>query len=256
MSGNEENDFTKILTTTPPSTSSGRGVAVNRSSSWFTKKSEERLVTCPSCKGTGIKETTNELVALIPYSDERLQPRHTTLKITIALAITALIIGCLFFVFFPRHAGAVSHNMRIVSGEVYSDPKQTTFLILQDNITITNENYFPIVIDTLNISISISWTGGVNQEVGSTGRSNMEVPAHIDSMSVAFPIDTAEYPVDRLFRTCCYVFAGHYIWYRVTVNARYKLAFVGNYYFSSSDEQSMPVSCDYSQNSNISCHYS
>ena len=61
-----------------------------------------------------------------------------------------------------------SSAMRIVSGEVYSDPKYTTFLMLQDNITITNENYFPIVIDTLNISISISWTGGVNMEVSTS----------------------------------------------------------------------------------------
>ena len=56
----------------------------------------------------GANNTITPQVALIPYSDERLQPRHTTLKVTIALVITAIIIGCLFFVFFPRHAGAIS----------------------------------------------------------------------------------------------------------------------------------------------------
>ncbi|KAL5265150.1 hypothetical protein ACHWQZ_G006035 [Mnemiopsis leidyi] len=249
---NEENDFHKILTSTPPSTSSGLGI--NRTNSWF-KKDDNQLVTCPSCKGSGYKETTNELVALIPYSDERLQPRYTTLKITVALVITAIIIGCLFFVFFPRHAGAVSSGLEIISGNVYNDPQHATSLILQDNVTITNDNYFPIVIDTLNISLAISWVGGVQSEVGSIGRSRIDVPAHRDGMTIPYNITTYGYPIDRLFRTCCYVFAGHYIWYRVTINARYKLAFVGNYYFSSSDVKTIAVYCDYSLNKNITCHY-
>ena len=74
-----------------------------------------------NCKTYSITENHNLTlirpslqVALIPYSDERLQPRHTTLKITVALVITAIIIGCLFFVFFPRHAGAVSTGTVIV----------------------------------------------------------------------------------------------------------------------------------------------
>ena len=101
----------------------------------------------------------------------------------------------------------------------------------------------------------MSVTNIVIFQVGSIGRSKIEIPAHIDKMVIPFDIRTYDYPIDRLFRTCCYVFAGHYIWYRVTINARYKLAFVGNYYFSSSDVQTIPVYCDYSQNKNITCHY-
>ncbi|MEE6471940.1 hypothetical protein FKM82_009413 [Ascaphus truei] len=40
-------------------------------------------ITCPSCQGTGCipTEHVNELVALIPYSDQRLQPQRTSLQI-------------------------------------------------------------------------------------------------------------------------------------------------------------------------------
>uniref|UniRef100_A0A3Q4MYQ0 Transmembrane protein 106 N-terminal domain-containing protein n=2 Tax=Neolamprologus brichardi TaxID=32507 RepID=A0A3Q4MYQ0_NEOBR len=36
-------------------------------------------VTCPTCQGTGRipSEQVNELVALIPYNDQRLQPQRT-----------------------------------------------------------------------------------------------------------------------------------------------------------------------------------
>uniref|UniRef100_A0A3P9N443 Transmembrane protein 106 N-terminal domain-containing protein n=1 Tax=Poecilia reticulata TaxID=8081 RepID=A0A3P9N443_POERE len=36
-------------------------------------------ITCPTCQGTGRipSEQVNELVALIPYSDQRLQPQRT-----------------------------------------------------------------------------------------------------------------------------------------------------------------------------------
>ena len=53
----------------------------------------------------------------------------------------------------------------MISGDVFVYPQHTTSLILQDNVTITNDNYFPIVIDTLNISLAISWVGGVQSEV-------------------------------------------------------------------------------------------
>ena len=42
---------------------------------------------------------------------------------------------------------------------------------------------------------------------------------------------------------------------KVTINARYRLAFVGNYYFSSSDESVLPVASDHSQKANITYHY-
>ncbi|XP_008939818.1 PREDICTED: transmembrane protein 106C-like [Merops nubicus] len=36
-------------------------------------------ITCPTCQGTGCvpTEQVNELVALIPYSDQRLRPQRT-----------------------------------------------------------------------------------------------------------------------------------------------------------------------------------
>ena len=56
-------------------------------------------------------------------------------------------------------------GLEIASGDVYSDTTKPTILTLLDNVTVTNDNYFPIVIDTLNISLAISWVGGVQFEV-------------------------------------------------------------------------------------------
>lgn len=50
-------------------------------------------VTCPTCNGLGRmpKSSKNELVALVPYNDERLKPRRTKCFIFTGMVITALV---------------------------------------------------------------------------------------------------------------------------------------------------------------------
>merc|ERR1739848_218509 len=50
-------------------------------------------VTCRTCSGLGRvpKERTNELLVLVPYNDERLQPKRTKCIVTTSVIITIAI---------------------------------------------------------------------------------------------------------------------------------------------------------------------
>ncbi|XP_048466712.1 transmembrane protein 106B isoform X2 [Rhincodon typus] len=61
-------------------------------------------VTCPTCQGTGRipRDQENQLVALIPYSDQRLRPRRTKLYVTSSVVLCLLLSGLAVFFLFPR----------------------------------------------------------------------------------------------------------------------------------------------------------
>ncbi|KAG8545935.1 hypothetical protein GDO81_020097 [Engystomops pustulosus] len=61
-------------------------------------------VTCATCQGTGRipRGRENQLVALIPYSDQRLRPRRTKLYVTASVIVCLLLSGLAVFFLFPR----------------------------------------------------------------------------------------------------------------------------------------------------------
>ena len=61
--------------------------------------------TCPTCKGTGriAKEQEEELVALIPYNDQRLRPSRTKLYVIIAVIVCLVASGSTLFFILPRY---------------------------------------------------------------------------------------------------------------------------------------------------------
>ncbi|EAW93640.1 transmembrane protein 106B, isoform CRA_c [Homo sapiens] len=61
-------------------------------------------VTCPTCQGTGRipRGQENQLVALIPYSDQRLRPRRTKLYVMASVFVCLLLSGLAVFFLFPR----------------------------------------------------------------------------------------------------------------------------------------------------------
>ncbi|NWH52464.1 T106A protein, partial [Fregata magnificens] len=61
-------------------------------------------VNCPTCQGTGRipGEQEKQLVALIPYGDQRLKPRRTTLYVCLAVTICLLTTSLSIFFLFPR----------------------------------------------------------------------------------------------------------------------------------------------------------
>uniref|UniRef100_A0A8C0M5B5 NBR1 autophagy cargo receptor n=2 Tax=Canis lupus familiaris TaxID=9615 RepID=A0A8C0M5B5_CANLF len=62
------------------------------------------FVTCPTCQGSGEipQELEKQLVALIPYGDQRLKPRHTKLFVFLAVLICLVTSSLIVFFLFPR----------------------------------------------------------------------------------------------------------------------------------------------------------
>ncbi|XP_073091750.1 transmembrane protein 106A isoform X2 [Manis javanica] len=62
------------------------------------------FVTCPTCQGSGEipRELERQLVALIPYGDQRLKPRHTKLFVFLAVLVCLMTSSLIVFFLFPR----------------------------------------------------------------------------------------------------------------------------------------------------------
>uniref|UniRef100_A0A8C9CAX1 Transmembrane protein 106A-like n=1 Tax=Phocoena sinus TaxID=42100 RepID=A0A8C9CAX1_PHOSS len=62
------------------------------------------FVTCPTCRGSGEvpRELEKQLVALIPYGDQRLKPRHTKLSVFLAVLLCLVTSSLIVFFLFPR----------------------------------------------------------------------------------------------------------------------------------------------------------
>uniref|UniRef100_A0ABI7WY55 Transmembrane protein 106A n=1 Tax=Felis catus TaxID=9685 RepID=A0ABI7WY55_FELCA len=62
------------------------------------------FVTCPTCQGSGEipRELEKQLVALIPYGDQRLKPRHTKLFVFLAVLTCLVTSSLIIFFLFPR----------------------------------------------------------------------------------------------------------------------------------------------------------
>ncbi|KAG7246374.1 hypothetical protein CRUP_013311, partial [Coryphaenoides rupestris] len=74
-------------------------------------------ITCPTCQGTGRipSEQVNELVALIPYSDQRLQPQRTKLYVVLSTVVCLLASALVAFFLFPRSVVVVDDGIRSVT---------------------------------------------------------------------------------------------------------------------------------------------
>uniref|UniRef100_A0A3P9K062 Transmembrane protein 106 N-terminal domain-containing protein n=1 Tax=Oryzias latipes TaxID=8090 RepID=A0A3P9K062_ORYLA len=74
-------------------------------------------ITCPTCQGTGRipSEQVNELVALIPYSDQRLQPQRTKLYVGLSVLLCLLVSSLVAFFLFPRSVVVEDAGLRSVT---------------------------------------------------------------------------------------------------------------------------------------------
>ncbi|XP_043995062.1 transmembrane protein 106B-like isoform X3 [Gambusia affinis] len=73
-------------------------------------------VTCPTCQGTGRipRDKENQLVALIPYSDQRLRPRRTKLYVSASVVLCLLLSSLAVFFLFPRSIDVSSVGVKSV----------------------------------------------------------------------------------------------------------------------------------------------
>ncbi|XP_075708014.1 transmembrane protein 106C [Rhinoderma darwinii] len=141
-------------------------------------------ITCPSCQGTGCipTEQVNELVALIPYSDQRLQPQRTKLYVVLSVLLCLLICGFVVFFLFPRTVLVQDGGIRMV--QVWFDKENDIVnLAMTSTLQITNSNFYSISVDSL-----ISQVQYMNTVIGTQQQTNVSVIQSLSEKLVNFTV--------------------------------------------------------------------
>ncbi|XP_053115781.1 transmembrane protein 106B [Hemicordylus capensis] len=116
-------------------------------------------VTCPTCQGTGRipRGQENQLVALIPYSDQRLRPRRTKLYVTVSVTACLLLSGLAVFFLFPRTIDVEYIGVKSVYVN-YEAQKRMIYLNITNTLNITNNNYYSVEVQNITAQVQFSKT--------------------------------------------------------------------------------------------------
>ncbi|KAG2467958.1 transmembrane protein 106C-like [Polypterus senegalus] len=111
-------------------------------------------VTCPTCQGTGRipNGQVNELVALIPYSDHRLQPQRTKLYVVISVIMCLFASSLVAFFLFPRSILVEDDGTKVVV--VRFDKNHTkVFISMTSTLNVSNSNFFTVYVDSVTSQV-------------------------------------------------------------------------------------------------------
>ncbi|XP_007536903.1 transmembrane protein 106A isoform X4 [Erinaceus europaeus] len=110
------------------------------------------FVTCPTCQGSGEipQELEKQLVALIPYGDQRLKPRHTKLSVFLAVLLCLLTSSLIVFFLFPR---SVVVQPAGLNSSIVTFDEADIHLNITNILNISNSNYYPITVTQLTIEV-------------------------------------------------------------------------------------------------------
>uniref|UniRef100_A0A8C3GFH3 Transmembrane protein 106A n=1 Tax=Cairina moschata TaxID=8855 RepID=A0A8C3GFH3_CAIMO len=111
-------------------------------------------VNCPTCQGTGRipREQEEQLVALIPYGDQRLKPRRTKLYVCLAVTICLLMTSLSIFFLFPRSITVLPAGLNASS--ISFDVNTTSiYLNMTNMLNITNSNFYLVTAVQLHVEV-------------------------------------------------------------------------------------------------------
>ncbi|NWU87626.1 T106C protein, partial [Onychorhynchus coronatus] len=111
-------------------------------------------ITCPTCQGTGCipTEQVNELVALIPYSDQRLRPQRTKLYVLLSVLLCLLASGLVVFFLFPHSILVEDDGVKAV--QVWFDEKNSAVLLaVTGTLRIRNSNFYSVAVAGLSSQV-------------------------------------------------------------------------------------------------------
>jgi len=112
--------------------------------------------TCPTCHGSGriSKDHESDAVALIPYTDDRLNPSKTKQYVLLAVVVCFILSGlCLFFVL-PRST-SISDTRITNTSILITEDESTAFINVTHKFKVTNYNYFSVKV--INISVEATF---------------------------------------------------------------------------------------------------
>ncbi|XP_048882074.1 transmembrane protein 106Ba [Brienomyrus brachyistius] len=116
-------------------------------------------VTCPTCQGTGRipRGQENQLVALIPYSDQRLRPRRTKLYVTVSVSVCLLLSALAVFFLFPRTIDVTYVGVKSAL-VTYNQTRRTVYINITNMLNITNNNYYSVEVANITAQVQFSKT--------------------------------------------------------------------------------------------------
>lgn len=111
-------------------------------------------VNCPTCQGTGRipGEQEKQLVALVPYGDQRLKPRRTKLYICLAVTICLLTTSLSIFFLFPRSITVLPAGLN-ASSIGFNATTTSIYLNMTNVLNITNNNFYLVTVVQLDIEV-------------------------------------------------------------------------------------------------------
>ncbi|XP_021178994.2 transmembrane protein 106Ba isoform X2 [Fundulus heteroclitus] len=143
-------------------------------------------VTCPTCQGTGRipRGQENQLVALIPYSDQRLRPSRTKLYVTISVSLCLLLSGLAVFFLFPRSIDVTYVGVKSAYVS-YDQQQRIVYLTITNTLNITNNNYYAISVTNITAQVQFSKT-----VIGKTKFNNTTVIMPLDERQLDYTVPT------------------------------------------------------------------
>lgn len=111
-------------------------------------------ITCPTCQGTGRIPSgqVNELVALIPYSDQRLQPQRTKLYVVLSVVLCLLASSLVAFFLFPRAVIVVDDGIHSVTVR-FDHSNMRILMNLTSTLNLTNPNFFSVLVQSVTCQV-------------------------------------------------------------------------------------------------------
>ncbi|KAK9965659.1 hypothetical protein ABG768_004736 [Culter alburnus] len=97
---------------------------------------------------THTERQENQLVAVIPCSDQRLKPHHTKLYVCISVVVCLLICSLILFFLFPRSMDM--SPVELQSSMVYFTP-ETVKMVVTHEMNLTNQNFVSIKAENLSV---------------------------------------------------------------------------------------------------------
>ncbi|KAL4623669.1 transmembrane protein 106C [Arapaima gigas] len=111
-------------------------------------------ITCPTCQGTGHIPSgqVNELVALIPYTDRRLQPQRTKLYVVLSVVLCLLASSLVAAFLFPRSVLVADNGIQAVT--LRFDRNNSKVLInITSTLNFSNPNFFTVLVDSVSCQV-------------------------------------------------------------------------------------------------------
>ncbi|NWQ94652.1 T106A protein, partial [Burhinus bistriatus] len=114
----------------------------------------QSYVSCPTCQGTGRipGEQEKQLVALIPYGDQRLKPRRTKLYVCLAVTICLLTTSLSIFFLFPRSVTVLPAGLN-ASSIGFNATTTSIYLNMTNVLNITNNNFYLVTVVQLDVEV-------------------------------------------------------------------------------------------------------